>query len=348
LELFKQLPLGAFCLYKTWLLLSEVFDFDSFLDADDAFILRQGGASSVHAVASRHWYKTACTFSKELYASAGIHDSLVALRLPGSYSTRGDWFLGYTKSSRSRLLAEHAIDLMSSRRGNITRLQRGLGLPVRDFVGDGKCGEFRTALLCMMEKSANYDKQISSPIDFLPYGELCKLGKIKKNSELEWLFRSRIQDYDRLSRPLQKWLARVFRWSGDRKRAGRHGLKGGFAAYDDLTCKCPSNAGYEGFEEFGEMCDFLKAALIAAKRGAGAGGDPITYFEGMLTLGMFTRSRFLDFNCKNGVLAYGFLSKGQNNIRDIFFRQSFSPCGFFHHENKTDSFAGIPEALGYA
>jgi hypothetical protein len=193
------------------------------------------------------------------------------MRVPGSYSTRGDWFLGYTKSSRSKLLGEHAIDLLSSRRANITRMQHGLGLPVRDFVKGSACGEFRTALLCTEVRSNADGRKTGSPIDLVTYGDLCTLGRPSTAPDegapgFEWLFRSQIKDFDRQSRPLQKWLGRLFRWSSTQKKLGKRPLKGGFAAYDELTCKRFSASGYQELVGFGEMCDFLCAALNAARR----------------------------------------------------------------------------------
>ncbi len=88
------------------------------------FKCRQADAT---AVASRHWYQTACDFQDR----APVGESLVALRLPGHFSVRGDWFLAVARNSRSMRLADRALDLLSTRRANVDRLQLGLGLPTR-------------------------------------------------------------------------------------------------------------------------------------------------------------------------------------------------------------------------
>ena len=114
------LPLGALCLYKTWLLLLEALHLDDLFDIEDPFQIRSVRGASINAVATRHWYKTACEYSKELRGSDGRGDLPLPVRLPGWFGTRGDWFLSSMDSSRSQLLARHAMDLLSSRRANLT------------------------------------------------------------------------------------------------------------------------------------------------------------------------------------------------------------------------------------
>jgi KaiC/GvpD/RAD55 family RecA-like ATPase len=282
---FKELPLGAFCLYKVWLLLIEAFDFDRFIDPDNPFAFQARRKPDLNSVASRHWYKTGCSFSKELYQSEGIHDSLIALRMPGQFSTRGDWFLGTPKSSRSKLLAQHAIDLLSSRRANLTRMQHGLGLPVRDIVDDDACEWFSTALHCAV--SAEWRGAILSPKDTtvekqspdahlqnemfsteLKYGELAWLGASEDSENaFWWLWRSDIQAYDRTCRPLQKWLVRMFHWTQDYRKRNARNWKGGFTAYDELTQKRFEEVSkYGSFEEFGHLCDVLLSELKSARK----------------------------------------------------------------------------------
>ena len=149
----------------------------------------------MHAVASRHWYKTACTFSNDLYNSDGIHDSLEALRLPGHFSARGDWYLGSPASSRSRLLAQHAIDLLSSRRGNLARMHQGLGLPVRDVMDDETCRNLRTALRYRIPKTTdteqdsgrqagNADDNEKHHLAEITYGDLINWAKWKAETSI--------------------------------------------------------------------------------------------------------------------------------------------------------------------
>jgi KaiC/GvpD/RAD55 family RecA-like ATPase len=268
-EAFAKLPLGAFCLYKVWLLLLEVLPFEEFVDAADPFTFRTHRMPSMHSVASRHWYKTACTFSQELYQSDGIHDSLVAMRMPGKYSMRGDWYLGTPKSSRSKLLAQHALDLLCSRRANLARMQQGLGLPVRDIAMNSACKEFRTALRCKLRRpddghEAGKAIQLSTEIK---YGELVELGAHHSSKDFAWLLRSDIDGYDRLGRPLQKWLVRLFHWTRDYKVRRAREWTGGFPAYDELTCKYfDLTQRYDSFVAFGELCDLLLDELDAAQR----------------------------------------------------------------------------------
>jgi hypothetical protein len=128
-------------LFRTFLLLSEVLEFSKLVDATHVFDFQiRGGDPS--AVAARHWYKTASAFEEE-YSPA---DPVIPLRLPGNFSTRGDWFLAIPACSRSRRLGEHAMDLLNSRRANFTRLQLGLGLPVRDLIDKRQNNSVRTKL----------------------------------------------------------------------------------------------------------------------------------------------------------------------------------------------------------
>jgi KaiC/GvpD/RAD55 family RecA-like ATPase len=275
-DLFESLPLGAFCLYKTWLLLLEVLDFKDYFDPQDGFTFRMGRTASLQAVASRHWYKTACSFSADLYDAEGIHDGMVPFRLPGSFSTRGDWFLGSPSTSRSRLLARHAFDLLGSRRANLSRLQRGLGLPVRDVVlNPRECGNLRTALRCRLEeveRDDNGDPKIVVRSTQMPYRRLAELGSCEDlnthcKPDFRWLWRHRIEDYDRQSRVLQKWTARIFRWTIELRERLADDWQGGFAGYDHMTCRRFAEVyEYPSFLEFADHCDLLVAELTASAR----------------------------------------------------------------------------------
>jgi hypothetical protein len=116
-------------------------------------------------------------------------------------------------------------------------------------------------------KEMNSENSVDWP-ERVEAGSLANVNMVlgRKDPGFEWLFRSHIKDFDRQSRPLQKWLGRLFRWSSSQKKWGRRPLKGGFAAYDEFTCKRFSFSGYEELGEFGEMCDFLCAALKGAER----------------------------------------------------------------------------------
>lgn len=150
-----------------------------------------------NVVASREWYHT---------ATALIHDmdskSLALLQLPGNWATRGDWALAVATGSRSKLLAHQAIDLLSSRRMNLLRLQDGIGLPVRDILPDSQICELPSAIY-----SNNVDTKTESAVT---YGEICYLGANSDNSDFDWLWRSRIRNFDRDSFYFRRWIARMF------------------------------------------------------------------------------------------------------------------------------------------
>jgi len=123
IDLLKNVPYRQ-ALYKTWLLLGEVFSPMQFESDGLVFTTRPVQPT---AISARHWYSTATLATK----NSDPLDPLVPVGLPGSYSVRGDWFLAVAKGSRSPLLADRAMDLLSSRLSNMTRLQYGLGLPTR-------------------------------------------------------------------------------------------------------------------------------------------------------------------------------------------------------------------------
>jgi KaiC/GvpD/RAD55 family RecA-like ATPase len=119
--------------------------------------------ASKGAVCARHFYSTACD---PLFNDG----SLVPLRLPGLLSARGDWFMALAAGSRSIKLGERAIDLLSSRRANLTRLQEGIGLPVRLLVSEDDF-KLRTALQTPWRQNMTPNLQP----DKIYYGDLLKL-----------------------------------------------------------------------------------------------------------------------------------------------------------------------------
>ena len=159
-------------------------------------------------VASRQWYSTATQLVKSERVST---EQLTYLALPGSYSTRGDWFLAVASGSRSQLLAERAIDLLTSRKMNLIRLHAGLGLPARDILAGKTEDVLGTALPRLSPLSMR--KQMSKTICF---GELHGLGSVENQSrkaaddlKRRWLWRSRIKDYDRDSFYFRRWIGRI-------------------------------------------------------------------------------------------------------------------------------------------
>jgi hypothetical protein len=109
---------------QLWWALSVIYRFVPGLEAKNHGFVTKPANPNVFC--ARHWYSTAC--------DPRYNDGTrVPMRLPGNYSSRGDWFLSVAKGSRSPRLAEHAIDLLCSRRSNLARLLEGIGLPTREL-----------------------------------------------------------------------------------------------------------------------------------------------------------------------------------------------------------------------
>lgn len=257
-------------LYMTWLLLLEVLDFSSFEHPADPFDFRPDRTPVQEAIAARHWYKTACVAASNGEKTGHPSELTVAVRLPGHYSARGDWFLATAKGSRSERLAERALDVLSSRRANILRLQAGLGLPTRDIVSDQHIGETRTSL-----RGPNS----IGIIDNVKYGHLYEMlgashASVQagvdepqpRSRDFHWFHRSGLEDYDRQSRPWRKWLSRLFLWTHQYHRQRRSRWVGGFKPYDQLQRGDFSTViNFPSFLDFAKMCDLLVAELNAAR-----------------------------------------------------------------------------------
>jgi hypothetical protein len=268
-KLFQELPVAALCLYKAWLLLQDVFDFSAVLDPSSVFETKQPKEPSEFAMAVRHYYRTAC-HEQMRQTENGPDEPHYLLAMPGSFSTRGDSFLASAKASRSQLMASNAIDLLCSRRANLTRMQMGIGLPVRDVMEPEQCKEMRTALRAINAGGALGD---------VKYDRLSNLGgtppdETENPKKLEWLFRNGLPDYDRISRTMQKWLTRLFRWTISYRARHVLGWDGGFHGYDALSVHTfGAFFTYTSFDEFGKLCDYLIAELEAAERQFD-GGEP--------------------------------------------------------------------------
>jgi hypothetical protein len=203
----------------------------------------------------------------------GSEYHLLPARLPGHFSVRGDWFLAVANGSQSLKLADRALDLLSSRRANVRRLQLGLGLPVRKLVEDHKDSFLRTSLF-----SVNKDG-LREPVH---YNDLVALGA---ESALEhahgdsfyWLFRSSIGNYDSHSRVWQKWLVRILLWWKGLLHVQGTQWRSGFALYDALDeyydAKTSDDRRRELFdtafqvqsiEQFPQLIDFLLDGLRGA------------------------------------------------------------------------------------
>ncbi|MCA9186074.1 MAG: hypothetical protein KDA99_10655 [Planctomycetales bacterium] len=157
---------------------------------------------SPRAAASREWYHTASAIFRE----RGNERRLVLLRLPGFFSTRGDWSLAAAAGSRSPLLAHRALDILSSRRLNLLRLQDGIGLPVRDIVRDDQMGELVTAIN-ILDPAIGGSRR-------LRLSEIVSIGA-DWTPGFNWLWRSRILRYDRDSFYFRRWVARMIEESAE-------------------------------------------------------------------------------------------------------------------------------------
>jgi KaiC/GvpD/RAD55 family RecA-like ATPase len=267
----SELPGLSFQLYKAWLLLLEVLDFESLCDFSGSMSLKEDRPADPSAVAARHWYKTACYD----FTPSGVDTSTdrrkdfgakIPVRLPGSYSTRGDWFLAVAEGSRSSRLADHALDLLSSRKANRNRLHYGLGLPVRDIVEPGARGNIRTRLQVETE---------NGPVDVM-YEDLLKLRGEYEKSDFRWLFRTGFQDYDRYAVAIRRWLHRWFSWTPtyrQRNRTSGKGWSGGFEAYDAISRgDFTEVAKYDSLMSFANALNMFISDLDNCQMRDGSGG----------------------------------------------------------------------------
>ncbi len=194
--------------YRAWLLLAAAFRSNERFTRE-GFELKPRPASP-QAVACRHWYSTACP---------GFQPELTPIRLPGHFTVRGDWFLAVASGSRSRRLGERAIDILTSRRANISRMQLGIGLPTRGFddreTATWEDVEFRSPLTFSFgldggrpRPGENSGRRRLLFHDVLRLGGQPSVPKVFLGQEpaFFWLWRSRLESYERHSRTWRKWL----------------------------------------------------------------------------------------------------------------------------------------------
>ncbi|MFL6256760.1 MAG: ATPase domain-containing protein [Pyrinomonadaceae bacterium] len=270
----SRVPGYSIELYKAWLLLTEVMSFEELVSTPSNlsfdFKPRQ---SNPQAVAAHHWYQSAC----DLIDQTGSSESLVAVRLPGHFSVRGDWFLGVAGGSRSGRLAHRAFDLLSSRRANIKRLQLGLGLPVRKIVHDEKnFDKVRTRLIATDHKTGRLDNVTYK--DFLEIKGRTLKGKFGQDEgeEFYWLWRSSLYGYARYSRVWQKWLNRMANWWHTIYTRHKTGWTPGFEVYQKINeyrasqeAKIVELEKYESWREFDNYRDILLQELQQVSFGSG-------------------------------------------------------------------------------
>jgi hypothetical protein len=259
-------------LFKSILLLREVLDLSSLFSPEKPFQLRPREVNA-NSVCARHWYSTAATFFS---ANEGA-DAFVPVRLPGHFSVRGDWYLGVARGSRSGLVADRALDLLSSRRGNLERLQAGLGLPVRE-AGDVNGLNPRTRIPIVGTDGRR---------DWIRYQNFTALGADDPGasddyaqgglSSFNWLWRSTLGDYDAQARVFQKGIAWLFDWWASLRNVRGTQWKSGFHLYDALTRYYTrgttdeekrrifdENFAVNSLWEFPEICDVIVDSLRRA------------------------------------------------------------------------------------
>lgn len=230
-------------LFKAWLLIGEVLPPDQF--PGDGFYMYPRAART-DAIAARHWYSTATTLP--------VDDSTprMFMRLPGQYTTRGDWYLALAKGSRSERLGWRALDFLSSLQENVARLQSGLGLPTRDYVGNDGVDMSDKLQSALVEISIG---GIRRP---LKYGDILTRLSAEQQCNFFWLFRSTIREYGTQSRRWSKCLYRLLtHW-----REWRTAKTNGFIDYDRLSAN-PSDDQFGRTKGWKEFRDELKFAIAS-------------------------------------------------------------------------------------
>lgn len=267
LELMEGDPLYRRALFRCWLLLSAVLSPDRL--PRNSFRLSPS-EKPTSGVASRHWYSTACR--RISMSQPGFDEQLTPIRLPGWFTTRGDWDMAVSRGSRSRRLGERAIDILTSRRAQISRMQQGIGLPVRGFpnwepkVEDGWVdAEFRSPLKGYDDVGGEYQLRLNR-LWWLG-GKPSVPGIFKKeaseNYKFFWLFRSKIRHYERHSRIWSKWILYALeRFHEDQVQSRTPGDL--LNAYDDLPDASDSeawNGSSNDFTAFNRYCTELRDTL---------------------------------------------------------------------------------------
>lgn len=212
-------------LYKSWLLLIELIDLYEIIGGApvSTFELKSKNTDFC-AIASRHWYKTATQCPDEI----AVKEPLVAVRLPGHFSVRGDWFLAVSGGSRSFRQAERALDLLNSRRANVTRLQMGVGLPTRLprlTRTNGRSGprSLYTKLISHQRGQHNVE-----------YDTLLKIAA-NREQEFYWIFRSSFEDYAESNRIWHRWLNYTLLWWHRKLLRYRSAWLNSFEVHDALS-----------------------------------------------------------------------------------------------------------------
>jgi KaiC/GvpD/RAD55 family RecA-like ATPase len=211
-------------LYKSWLLVIELIDlYDIIGDAPVSSFELKSKNTDFSAIASRHWYKTASQCPDEI----AVKEPLVAVRLPGHFSVRGDWFLAVAGGSRSIRQAERALDLLNSRRANVTRLQMGVGLPTRL---PRLTGVHEPAHRSLYTKLISHERGQHN----LEYDTLLKIAA-NREQEFHWIFRSSMEDYAESNRIWHRWLNYTLLWWHRKLLRYRSSWRNTFEVHDALS-----------------------------------------------------------------------------------------------------------------
>ena len=212
-------------LYKSWLLVIELLDlYDIIGETPVSTFELKSKNTDFSAIASRHWYKTATQCPDEI----AVREPLVAVRLPGHFSVRGDWFLAVAGGSRSLRQAERALDLLNSRRANVTRLQMGVGLPTRlpRFTRANEGLKHRS----LFTKLISHERGQHN----VEYDTLLKTAANPKQ-EFYWIFRSSLEDYADSNRIWHRWLNYTLLWWHRKLLRYRSAWQNTFEVHDALS-----------------------------------------------------------------------------------------------------------------
>jgi hypothetical protein len=176
---------------------------------------------SLRYIAARHWYKTAASETNPDLGGNSSGRRYTVFPLPGRFSTRGDWYLGIAKGSRSIRLGELAIDALTDIEQNVRRLRLGIGLPVRDIFSRSESHlrghSVATAIQewdkqgirRMLGMEAFFEKAAGQAWDTAKDVRVDSSDNSKRRLDSEgvwWLWRSALGGYDWQAEPFRNWL----------------------------------------------------------------------------------------------------------------------------------------------
>jgi KaiC/GvpD/RAD55 family RecA-like ATPase len=249
-------------LYRAWMLVIEALRYTPFqeLESTREFSSR---AAATAAVAARHGYATASA----RVASWNVDDPLVPARLPGRFSVRGDWSLAIPNASRSKRLAERAIDVLTSQRAVEARLRLGIGLPVRGIGSSSP-----EAVVERLAPTSLYTLDKNGSRRPLHYDELLRIAARNDcpRARFNWLWRSQLESYADQARVWQRWLHETMVWLRSVRKLRAGDWRSGFEIYEraDSLHRDPHH-GVTSFKEFDHRCEYLVSSLTRTMRTSG-------------------------------------------------------------------------------